>query len=194
MKAMEHRKITSQFEVREEDKGKTLVGYAAVFDSRAELYPGFFEVIATGAFDEVLDDDVRALIDHESAKILGRSSAGTLRVSTDEKGLKYEIDLPDTTYANDLAISMKRGDIRESSFGFTVKEDSVVEEMRDGKPTILRTIKKIEKLYDVSPVTFPAYKDTEAQLRKEVEHLIPETGTPHLNVCNLKLRMITNSL
>jgi HK97 family phage prohead protease len=167
MKIMENRKITSQFEVRSEGEGKTLVGYAAVFESEAELYPGFFESISRGAFDDVLENDVRALIDHESGKILGRTASGTLRISTDEKGLRYEIDLPDTSYANDLAVSLKRGDVRESSFGFTVKKDTVIEETREGLPVIKRTIEKIGKLYDVSPVTFPAYKDTEAQLRNE---------------------------
>ena len=141
-----------------------LAGYAAVFNSRSENLGGFFEELAPGAFDGVLEDDVRALIDHDSGRILGRSSAGTLRMSVDDTGLKYEVDLPDTQEARDLLTLIKRGDVRESSFGFTVahRGDDWAEN-DDGQ--IIRTIHKVQRLYDVSPVAFPAYPAATVAMR-----------------------------
>lgn len=141
-----------------------LAGYAAVFNSRSENLGGFFEEIAPGAFDGVLENDVRALIDHDSGRVLGRSSAGTLRMSVDATGLKYEVDLPDTQEARDLLTLIKRGDVRESSFGFTVahRGDDWAEN-EDGQ--IIRTIHKVQRLYDVSPVAFPAYPAATVAMR-----------------------------
>lgn len=106
---------------------------------------------------------MRALVDHESGKVLGRSSAGTLRLEVDDVGLKYTVDLPDTQVARDLMVSMERGDIKESSFGFTIAEGGDSWRSEDGAE--IRTITKVERLYDVSPVAFPAYADTTVALR-----------------------------
>lgn len=141
-----------------------LAGYAAVFNSRSENLGGFFEEILPGAFDAVLDNDVRALIDHDSGRVLGRSVAGTLRISTDAVGLRYEVDLPDTQEARDLLVLVKRGDVRESSFGFTIaRRGDEWAENEDGQ--IIRSIVKVQRLYDVSPVAFPAYPAASVAMR-----------------------------
>ena len=115
---------------------------------------GFREKIDKGAFDGVLDNDVRAFFNHDPNFLLARTSSGTLKLGVDKRGLKYSFDVPDTTAGRDLLVSMKRGDITQSSFAFTVEKDS----WTDGeKGTEIRTINKVGRLYDVSPVSIPAY-------------------------------------
>lgn len=107
--------------------------------------------------------DVRALIDHDPSRILGRTSSGTLRLTVDDIGLRYEIDMPNTSYARDLMESMKRGDINQSSFAFRVNyENPDAEEWRfnDKLGVYERTIKDFSNIFDVSPVTYPAYPST----------------------------------
>jgi HK97 family phage prohead protease len=145
-----------QREVAEtEDVTTTIVGHAAVFDKLSENLGGFQERINKNAFDDVLDNDVRAFFNHDPNHLLARSTSGTLRLSTDNEGLKYEFDVPDTTTGRDLLVSMKRGDITQSSFAFTVEDDSW--EVENGMD--VRTINKVKRLYDVSPVSIPAYPD-----------------------------------
>jgi HK97 family phage prohead protease len=141
-----------------EDGTNVIVGHASFYGKRSENLGGFYEYIERGAFnDDLLNrSDVRALINHDQNLILGRNTSGTLRLSADEKGLRYEFDVPDTSYGRDLIVSMKRGDINQSSFAFTVEEDDW---STDEKGNNIRTIKKINRLYDVSPVTYPAYPD-----------------------------------
>src|SRR5690606_29136668 len=98
-------------------------GHAAVFDTLSEPMWGFREKIAPGAFDDVLEDDVRALFNHDPNFILGRTRSGTLKIAVDMRGLQYEIDPPDTQPARDLIVSMERGDVSQSSFAFIVAED-----------------------------------------------------------------------
>lgn len=160
-KNKEIRVLTQPIEVRaEDDKPVKISGYAAVY-SRESGDLGFIEVIEPGAFEGADTTDIRALINHDEGKILGRTSAGTLTVNIDEVGLRYELELPNTTYGRDLAESMKRGDITQSSFAFSDVDDTWEE--RDGK--WFRSITKIRMLYDVSPVTYPAYNDTTVALR-----------------------------
>jgi uncharacterized protein len=147
---------------------KMLRGHAAVFNSQSLLLAGMFrEIIKPGAFRSALkSSDPRCLRDHVPSMILGRMSSGTLTLSEDEKGVPFACDMPGTTYANDLQISMSRGDVRECSFGFSVREGGDKwEQQADG--TYLRTILEdgIEELYDVSPVTYPAYPDTACAMR-----------------------------
>jgi HK97 family phage prohead protease len=146
----------------------TLAGYAAVYDQRSEpIYGSFYEVIKRGAFASALDgtDDVRALFDHDSAMVLGRTKAKTLRLSDDAHGLKVEIDLPDTAMARDLAQSIERGDIDQMSFGFrTIKDEWTWEKTKEGIVVDIRTLVAVE-LFDVSVVTYPAYSQTEVALR-----------------------------
>lgn len=139
----------------------TIEGYAAVFDVVTDL--GWFkEVIMRGAFTESLrnKDDVRGLFNHNPDAILGRTTAGTLQLREETRGLWYGITLPDTQVARDLAVSLKRGDITGSSFAFQVLDEEP--QTIDGAE--VRAITRA-KLFDVSPVTYPAYEETTAEAR-----------------------------
>tara|TARA_R100000951_G_scaffold112995_1_gene114258 strand:+ start:159 stop:788 length:630 start_codon:yes stop_codon:yes gene_type:complete len=152
---MEKRLFKMETRMDEVENGLKVVGHASVYNRLSENLGGFKEIIAPGAFDDVLGDDVRALINHDSNLILARTTSGTLELSTDETGLKYEFTIPETSYGKDLAVSMERGDISQSSFAFTVDDDTW--ETVNGED--VRTITKVKRLYDVSPVTYPAYPD-----------------------------------
>jgi HK97 family phage prohead protease len=149
----------------EEGQQTKVVGYAAKFNQWSSDLGGFIERIAPTAFDKADMSDVRGLIDHDPSRILGRTTSGTLKVSVDEIGLRYEIDMPDTSYARDLIESMKRGDINQSSFAFRVNyENPEAEEWRFNDQTGVyeRTINEFSGIFDVSPVTYPAYPSTES--------------------------------
>ena len=137
-----------------------LEGYAAVFNSETDL-GHFREVIKPGAFDDVMTNDVRALINHDPNLILGRTENGTLELSTDERGLKYRVKLGNQSYAKDFYESVKRGDISQSSFAFTIEEQSWNEERT------VRSVDKVRQLLDVSPVTYPAYAAATVQAREQ---------------------------
>ena len=146
-----------------QEESRMVTGYAAVFDSDSEDLGGFIEQIERGAFKEAIErSDVRALFNHDNNFILARTASGTLKLYEDERGLKYEFEAPKTTAGNDLLEMIKRGDISQSSFGFTVEEDDWSN--RDGMA--FRKIKKVKRLYDVSPVTFPAYPEASVAVRK----------------------------
>ena len=148
---------------RNGDELPKIEGYAAVFDKNSEDM-GFIERIAPGAFKKALKtSDVRALFNHDSNIILGRSTAGTLELKEDKKGLFMSVTPPDTQLVRDMVLSpIERGDVTQQSFGFTVQSDDW--DYRDNEPSI-RTITEIRELFDVSPVTFPAYPDTAVALR-----------------------------
>lgn len=172
-------------EVRSDgDNGaKTIKGHAAVFNKKSEDLGGFRELIMPGAFaDAVKRDDVRALINHMPQYILGRNKAGTLRLEEDERGLYFEIDAPETSYARDLMVSIDRKDITQCSFAFNIdgkkgeKWEVDGEEVKDiwaafdamfdgKKHEIVRYVVKVKPLYDVSPVTYPAYPQTDVKAR-----------------------------
>ena len=139
-------------------------GHAAVFDSLSQdlgfMFP-FKERINKGAFkDSVAADDIRALWNHDPNYVLGRNRAGTLELKETVKGLLVRIRPPDTTWAKDLTESIKRGDVSQMSFGFIVEKESwTVEGGQD-----IRTLERV-KLFDVSPVTFPAYLETDVGVR-----------------------------
>lgn len=146
------------------DSAAKIVGHAAVFNQLSEDLGGFRELIQPGAFaDAVQSDDVRALFNHDPNFVLGRSKSGTLLLSEDDQGLAIEISMPDTSFARDLVISMQRGDISQMSFGFRVKAGGQ-SWGEDENGNIIRTLTSL-KLYDVSPVTFPAYPQTDAAVR-----------------------------
>lgn len=150
---------------RRQDGTAVVEGHAAVFNEMSENLGGFREIIHEGAFDEVLKDDVRALFNHDSNLILGRSP-NTLNLSVDARGLVFKYESPDTTYARDLLISLERGDVSQSSFGFRVANVDGAEWVEDEESGALtRHIKKISRLFDVSPVTFPAYPQTDVAKR-----------------------------
>lgn len=139
----------------------TVVGYAAVFDRFSQDLGHFREKIAPGAFSGCMLQDVRALANHDPKCLLGRSTAGTLRMREDRLGLRVEIDLPDTQAGNDTAKSIKRGDMDGMSFAF----DTEVDQWDYSGEVPVRTLIKVRNLYDVGPVTYPAYTDTSAALR-----------------------------
>lgn len=168
---MEKRIFQSSVELRssegDEEGGNDLliVGQASVYNSMSENLGGFREVIKPGAFSDVLTQDVRGLFNHDKNYILGRTTNGTLRLMDTDSALGYEIDAPDTQIIRDLVMApIKRGDISQSSFAFKVAPggDDWAE---DADGIIVRTIHKISKLYDVSPVTFPAYPSSAVSAR-----------------------------
>lgn len=165
--AMERRTTRGTVEVRaaKDSAGRVLAGYAAKFDTLSQNLGGFVETIERGAFAKTLADggDVLARFNHDDHALLGRTTAGTLRVGADDVGLWYEVDLPDTTIARDLEALAERGDVYQSSFAFYVDtngDDWGVTEQ--GMP--LRILRSV-RLVDVAPVVSPAYLDTEAGLR-----------------------------
>jgi HK97 family phage prohead protease len=151
---------TGEFRFAEGDK-RTLEGYASMFGASYDL-GRFDEVVLAGAFTRALEEqqDVRALIDHDSSKIIGRSKNGTLEMKEDAKGLFTRIHLPDTQEARDLATLVERGDLDAMSFGFVVQADRW--EKKEGRNT--RYITDVD-IFDVSVVSFPASASTEVALR-----------------------------
>ena len=165
---IERRAWAAGLEVRElDDGGREIVGHAAVFNRLSEPIFGMFrEEIAPGAFRDVLGDDVRALWNHDPNFVLGRTTAGTLRIWEDEVGLGVAIRPPDTQWARDFMESIRRGDVTQMSFGFMVDEEDEAfpaGHAEDGLP--IRRILRVSALFDVSPVTFPAYPQTSVALR-----------------------------
>lgn len=151
----------ASIELRADGEKRKIAGYAALFDTPADIAGMFREQIAKGAFAAAIErDDVRALFDHDSALVLGRNRAGTLKLEEDDKGLRIEIDPPDTQFARDLMVSMERGDITQMSFGFIATR----QEWDDTQTPPLRTVLEVE-LFDVSVVTYAAYPETSAAVR-----------------------------
>lgn len=179
----ERRATLEPVEFREADQ-PTLSGYAALFQKETVIGGlwGWREVIASGAFTEALErpDDVRALFNHNPDILLGRTKSGTLTLGIDKKGLNYQVDLPDTASARDVRTLIKRGDVTGSSFAFRVEEDEWDDsEVKKGKLP-LRTITKVE-LFDVSPVTYPAYPQTSVTARSKAQaalEQIPSSDGP----------------
>ncbi|MGB6868921.1 MAG: HK97 family phage prohead protease [Acidobacteriaceae bacterium] len=157
----------ARFELRETSNGATITGYAALFAPSQTDMGSYSEVVAPTAFDAALKSgaDVRALFNHDPNHVIGRTKAGTLRLSKDSRGLIYQADIPRTTWAQDLAETMRRGDVDQSSYGFFVPEDGEDWEMgQDG--IVVRTLRNVN-LFDVSPVTFPANPNTISKLRAQ---------------------------
>lgn len=157
-------KIERRFstEMRFDAAEKKITGYAALYNSRSEDLGGFLETIRAGAFTRTLASkpDVRALIDHNQSKILGRTLSGTLILTEDSRGLAVTINPPETQYAADLMTVMARGDVTQMSFAFHSAVDSwsVVDGQR------MRELVDLD-LVDVSVVTYPAYPETSVAVR-----------------------------
>lgn len=183
--AIERRYTDGVIERRTKEDGspsRKVRGYAAKFEKKSQNLGGeryqFFEIIQRGAFDDVLKNDVRALFNHDANLILARSKGGegTLSIGVDDVGLWYEFDAPETRAGDDLLQSLSRGDVDQSSFAFSIsREGQVWEERTEGDVTIAtRTIKKVKRLYDVSPVTYPAYEDTNSGIARSLEESLKE--------------------
>ena len=149
---------------RAENGSKTLVGYAAKFERLSQDLGGFVEKIHKNAFDRCLKRcDVRGLKNHNPEMLLGRTKSGTMRLSTDDVGLRYEIDVPETQVGRDLVTEIERGDIDGSSFSFTTESESG-DSWDESTTPPTRTLMNIRDLFDVGPVAYPAYLDTEASM------------------------------
>lgn len=200
------RKVTEQRDIfmpvlfREADAGKEtgpqIVGHAAVFDVPTQIGGrifGFTETIARGAFAETIEeDDVRAVVNHEPTLILGRNKAETLKLSEDDVGLRMEIDVPDTSVGRDIVVSVERGDVSGASFMFQVLEEEW-KVAGDDDDFDHRTIKKV-KLFDVGPVTFPAYDTTDVSVNsirglKEVVEARQERAAASLELARRQRKM-----
>lgn len=162
-------------------------GYASVFDSWSEELGGEFpfrERVVKGAFEEsIQSDDIRALFNHDPNYVLGRNTSNTLSLEEDEKGLRVRITPPQTQWAKDLLVSIKRGDITQMSFGFTV----ILDRWSYEDNIDIRELLKV-KLYDVSPVTFPAYSQTECGIRTIFERHKEAQKSKDKNKRNLEIK------
>lgn len=179
MNDLERRAYPVKVEIRSDEAGPPrLTGYAAVFNSLSEDLGGFREKIKPGAFaNSIKISDIRALWNHNPDYVLGRNKAGTLFLEEDERGLRIEIIPPETTWAKDLMESIRRGDVDQMSFGFRTRKD----EWDDSNPNnIVRTLVEVE-LFDVSPVTYPAYPATSIGVRSTKEILEAHTAAQASN-------------
>ena len=155
------KRIVQMVEVRADESGaKTLTGYAAVFNSPTSIGDYFIEQIAPGAFSDAIKGDVRCLYNHDRDHVLGRTKAGTLRLVEDAKGLRFEVDLPNTTTGKDVGTLVERGDVSGCSFNFRATKQT----WDDTVDPPLRTLEKLE-IDEISIVTFPAYDDTSVGVR-----------------------------
>lgn len=150
-------------------------GYGAVFydgtpETEYKLWDDMVERIMPGAFDRAISEqhDVRGLFNHDPNHVLGRTKSGTMKLSIDAKGLAYEIEPGDTSVSRDVQVHLDRGDVSGSSFSFVPTEASWIEQTKDGKTMWIREVRSVD-LYDVGPVTFPAYESTTAGVRSKDE-------------------------
>jgi uncharacterized protein len=166
------RDFKSSFKITRDEttpEERIVEGYFALYESETELWEGSYEIISRGAFDSTLNKDVRALWNHNTQYVLGRSKNGSLSLKADEKGLFGTIKLPNTQYANDLYELVSRGDIDQASFGFNIIDEELEELASGGYRWRIKDI----DLHEISVVTFPAYENTTVQARekqvKEIE-------------------------
>lgn len=156
--------LENGFKTRAEDGNLYIEGHFSVFGSKYWLWDNAYETIEPGAFDLIADKDVRALVNHDTTLVLGRTTAGTLNLQTDEIGLWGSILINQKDQdAMNLYERVSRGDVTQCSFGFDILEQDV--EYKDGEPTVWRILKV--KLYEVTVATFPAYEDTSVEARKK---------------------------
>lgn len=158
---------TRNFKLEQRDSNTDemkISGYFVVFNSETKLFDNCYEEVSPAAFKDLDMSDVRALADHDSSKVLGRTKSGTLKLTVDDYGLFGEIEInPDDTEAVNLYQRVKRGDIDQCSFGFNILDEDI--DVREDGSTKF-TIKEIE-LAEISVVTFPAYQDTQVEARKK---------------------------
>lgn len=169
--------------IRKEGEAAVIEGYAAVFNKWSEDLGGFREKIRPGSFAKsITKDDVRALWNHDSNYVLGRNTNGTLKLSEDTRGLHVEIDPPDTQWARDHMVSIERGDVTQMSFGFfTVADDWNYPDEKGMAKGKLAERELIEAdLFDVSPVTYPAYPQTKVAVRSAIDLLIAKAEAGEL--------------
>lgn len=180
----EIRAINSKIEIRQEEgqEKNKIVGYALKFNTWSNDLGGFIEKIDRNALDNCNMSDVRALIDHNTQKILGRTTNNSLKLTIDDIGLRFECIPSDTTYARDLIENMKNGNINQCSFAFTLNYDNndcENWEYDEEEGIYKRTLKDIKKIFDVSCVTYPAYDNTECVVAQRTLKDIKEDLEKH---------------
>jgi len=180
----ERRFISEPVSFRAEDDN-IIEGYAAVFNKDSQDFGGWHERIAPGAFSEVLNDNAVALFNHDMNYVLGRNGVN-VTLSEDQNGLKYTVKLPDTSFARDLKNLIKDGIIHQSSFAFTVLQQEW--KHNDDAPSV-RTITKIKRLYDVSPVTTPAYPDASVGARSFAQTKPKESQLLTADMIDFKIKL-----
>lgn len=164
MEKRQLRSVPTKFETREDGENPTIEGYFAVFNSNYEIAPGMSESIAPGAFSRTLSNDVRALINHDTTLVLGRTKANTLELREDSHGLWGKISInPNDRDAMNLYERVKRGDVDQCSFGFDLREQDT-EILENGD---VHWIIKDLDLFEVSCCTFPAYEQTNISARSK---------------------------
>ena len=157
--------VAQQFQTRAANDDLFIEGYFSVFNSEYPLWEGASEIIKPGAFTNSVSGDIRALINHDSSLVLGRTKAGTLALRQDEHGLWGSIRINrDDVDAMNLYARVQRGDVDQCSFGFDIKRETFVD-LGDGK--CRWEIEEVDPLYEVSVCTFPAYTETSVSARKQ---------------------------
>ena len=157
--------VAQQFQTRSANDDLFIEGYFSVFNSEYPLWEGASEIVKPGAFTNSVSGDVRALINHDSSLVLGRTKAGTLTLRQDERGLWGSIRINrDDVDAMNLYSRVQRGDVDQCSFGFDIKRETFVD-LGDGK--CRWEIEEVDPLYEVSVCTFPAYTETSVSARKQ---------------------------
>jgi HK97 family phage prohead protease len=157
--------LAQKFQTRDENGDLFIEGYFSVFNSPYELWEGVSEVVKPGAFSDCMGQDVRALINHDSTLVLGRTKAGTLELKEDSHGLwgRIRINREDGDAMN-LYARVQRGDVDQCSFGFDIERETFVDL---GNGCCRWEIDKVNPLYEVSVCTFPAYVETSVSARKQ---------------------------
>ena len=169
------RSLPQNFKTRDADGKLYIEGYFAVFDSPYPLWDGAEEVVKPGAFEGVLTQDVRALVNHDTTLVMGRTTAGTLQLKQDETGLWGQIEINrDDTDAMNLYARVQRGDVSQCSFGFDIERETFVD-LGDGR--CRWEIEKVNPLYEVSVCTFPAYEATSVSARRQQLETIRQRET-----------------
>lgn len=176
----------------DEESVPGMIGHAAVYGQRALIAGLFVEQVEPGFFKPALraKQDVRMLYNHNPDLLLARTKSKTLRLADDDIGLAVDADLPDTTSGRDLQVLLKRGDVDQMSFAWTTKEerwDVLPDDDPDYPGMDIRYLRKIDTLYDVSPVTFPAYNTTDAQLRSATELFEQRRAEGSARAANLEI-------
>lgn len=186
---MERRILTRDIELREVDNKPVLFGYAAVFGKESDDLGWFRETINERAFDKVINDpDIMILFNHDSNYILGRTGAGTAKIGLDNVGLWYEVNPPESR--TDIIEAVQRGDLRGGSIGFTVEKETWTQEEGEMDK---REILEVKRLYDLGPVTFPAYPDTTVA-KRNFERFKEEREKTYNNLYHYKVRLYKHSI
>lgn len=186
------KEIRSFGDIEQNIESRTVTGYAMVFDTES-VYLGFYETIKRGAITQELVDncDVFARFDHDQNRVLARSNhgVGSLKLTVDERGLKYEFDAPNTALGDELLEYIKRGDISKSSFCFSLDPNDACDKWEKRGNDYYRTINKISSIYDIAMVWTPAYLDTSCSKRhfEEITNLEQDLNNKMQEVLSLKI-------